>query len=41
MTIRILLADDHRIFRQGLRRLLEGEDGLEVIGEAEDGRERR
>ncbi len=38
MTIRILLADDHRIFRQGLRRLLEGEDGLEVIGEAEDGR---
>ncbi len=38
MTIRILLADDHRIFRQGLRRLIESEAGLEVIGEAENGR---
>jgi two-component system response regulator NreC len=38
MTIMILLADDHKIFRQGLRRLIESEAGLEVIGEAEDGR---
>lgn len=38
MRPRILLADDHLIVRQGLRALLE-RDGLEVIGEAADGRE--
>jgi len=38
MTIRIILADDHRITREGLRSLLEKEDGLEIVGEAEDGR---
>jgi len=38
MSPRILLADDHLIVRQGLRALLE-RDGLEVIGEAADGRE--
>ncbi len=38
-TIRILLVDDHTILRQGLRRLLEGEEGIEVVGEARDGRE--
>ena len=37
--IRVLLADDHAIVRKGLRALLEGEAGIEVIGEAEDGRE--
>lgn len=37
--IRVLLADDHTIVRKGLRALLEGEAGIEVIGEAEDGRE--
>jgi DNA-binding NarL/FixJ family response regulator len=37
--IRIVLADDHPIFRDGLRRLLEAEAGLKVIGEASDGNE--
>jgi len=37
--IRILIADDHAIFRDGLRRLLEAEPGLRVIGEAADGEE--
>src|ERR671924_1622730 len=38
-TIRIVIADDHPIFRDGLRRLLEAEPGLKVIGEACDGAE--
>ena len=33
--IKIVIADDHRIFRQGLRKLLSGEEGFEVIGEAD------
>ena len=33
----IILADDHVLVRQGLRRLLEGMDDLEVVGEANDG----
>ncbi len=37
--IRILLADDHALFRQGLRSLLEAEGDIRVIGEAKDGRE--
>jgi DNA-binding NarL/FixJ family response regulator len=37
--IRVLLADDHRILRDGIRALLEDEDDMEVVGEAEDGRE--
>ena len=37
--IKIVLADDHPIFRDGLRRLLEAESGLKVIGEASDGNE--
>jgi DNA-binding NarL/FixJ family response regulator len=39
MTIRILLADDHRIFRQGLRGLLAEEKEFTIVGEASDGRE--
>ena len=38
MSIRILLADDHGIVREGLRSLLEKEADVEVVGEAEDGR---
>ena len=38
MRIKIILADDHQIIRQGLRTLLEKESDLEVVGEAEDGR---
>jgi len=37
MSIRILLADDHGIIRQGLRSLLEKQPDMEVVGEAEDG----
>ena len=35
--ITVVLADDHPIVRQGLRSLLEGQDGCQVIGEASDG----
>jgi two-component system response regulator NreC len=38
-TLRILLGDDHTVVRQGLRKILEGQDGWEVVGEAADGRE--
>lgn len=38
MSIRILLADDHRIMREGLRSLIEKEPDMEVVAEAEDGR---
>ena len=38
-TIRVLVADDHTIFREGLCRLLEAEDDISVIGEARSGRE--
>ena len=38
-NIRVVLADDHTIVRKGLSSLLEGEECIEVIGEAEDGRE--
>ncbi|KRE44470.1 response regulator [Paenibacillus sp. Soil522] len=36
-TIKILLADDHQLFREGLKRILNMEDDLEVIGECGDG----
>jgi DNA-binding NarL/FixJ family response regulator len=35
--LRVLLADDHRLFRDGLRTLLEKQVDIEVIGEATDG----
>ena len=35
--IDILLADDHAMIRQGLRRVLEAENDLRVVGEAENG----
>jgi DNA-binding NarL/FixJ family response regulator len=37
MSIRILLADDHKIMREGLRSLLEKQPDMEVVAEAEDG----
>lgn len=37
--IRVLLADDHDLFRSGVRRLLESAAGLEVVGEARTGQD--
>ena len=37
--ITVLLAEDHTVVREGLRKLLELEDDFEVVGEAEDGRQ--
>ena len=37
--VRMVIADDHPIFRDGLRRLLEAEADLKVLGEASDGAE--
>jgi len=39
MSIRILLADDHTVLRDGLRAMLERQPDMAVIGEAADGRE--
>jgi DNA-binding NarL/FixJ family response regulator len=39
MPVRILIADDHEVVRQGLRTFLELDPELEVVGEAADGRE--
>jgi DNA-binding NarL/FixJ family response regulator len=39
VPIRILIADDHPLFRDGLRKLLQTEPGFEVVGEASDGDE--
>ena len=38
-AIRVLLADDHAVVRGGIRALLEYEEGIEVVGEADDGEE--
>jgi DNA-binding NarL/FixJ family response regulator len=37
-AVRVVLADDHPMYRYGLRAVLEGADGIEVVGEAESGR---
>ena len=37
--LRVFLADDHAIFRDGLRALLQRQDGVEIVGEAGDGHE--
>jgi len=39
MSIRILLADDHKIFREGMRSLLEKEPNMVVVGEAGNGKD--
>ena len=36
--IRVFLVDDHTLVRQGLRRILESDDEIEIVGEAGDGR---
>ena len=36
-AIRVLIVDDHALFRRGLIQVLQFEDGIEVVGEAEDG----
>jgi len=38
-NIKVLVADDHTILRQGIKALLDNQAGIEVIGEAKDGRE--
>src|ERR1700726_4968000 len=38
-TIRVLMADDHAIFRDGLRKLLDGEEDIAIVGEASNGNE--
>ena len=39
MAIKVLLVDDHKILREGLKALLKGVTDLEIVGEASDGRE--
>lgn len=36
-TVRVLLAEDHTVVREGTREILEREPGIQVVGEAEDG----
>jgi DNA-binding NarL/FixJ family response regulator len=38
-VIRVIVADDHHLVRQGIRALLEKADGIKVVGEAADGQE--
>ena len=38
-TVKLVIVDDHRVVRSGVKALIETESGLEVIGEAGDGRE--
>ncbi len=39
MSVRIIIADDHKIMRDGLRNMLDKETGMEVVAEAKNGRE--
>jgi DNA-binding NarL/FixJ family response regulator len=39
VSIQVLLADDHRIVREGLRSMLENREDIEVVGETENGEE--
>jgi DNA-binding NarL/FixJ family response regulator len=38
-TINIVISDDHALFREGLRKLLDAEPGMRIVGEAVDGEE--
>lgn len=39
MKIRVMVVDDHQMFREGLRALISGEQDMEVVGEAANGSE--
>jgi DNA-binding NarL/FixJ family response regulator len=39
MNAKVMIVDDHKMFRDGLRGLINAEPGMEVVGEAVDGRE--
>ena len=39
MSTKVLLVDDHQIVRNGLRQLLENEEGMEIVSEADNGRD--
>ncbi len=39
MTSRIIVIDDHQLFREGVKRILEFEESFEVIAEGDDGKE--
>ena len=39
MNTRVMIVDDHKMFRDGLRGLINAEPGMEVVGEAVDGKE--
>jgi RNA polymerase sigma factor (sigma-70 family) len=39
VSVRVLLADDQALVRAGFRKILEGDSGIEVVGEAEDGQQ--
>ena len=38
-TIKVILVDDHEIIRDGIKALLKGADGIDIVGEAENGQE--
>ena len=38
MTIKVLLVDDHQMVRSGLKALIQAEPGMQVVGEADNGR---
>lgn len=38
-SIKVLLCDDHTLFREGIKAILKDETGIEIVGEAEDGRQ--
>lgn len=38
MNIKVVLVDDHKLVREGFRKLLESESSIEVVGEADNGR---
>jgi DNA-binding NarL/FixJ family response regulator len=38
-TIKVLIVDDHHVVREGLRRILETDESIEILGEARNGEE--